>query len=70
MEIMVATFTTGTGKQVPHTDNTAMMKQNSCSISTTQSIQSFGRSYLKIKVFSMCIKYDPTANGSQRGAHT
>lgn len=67
---MVATFIIRTGKQVPHTDITAMMKQNSCSISTTQSIQSFGRSYLKIKVFSTCIKYDPTVSGSQRGTHT
>ena len=70
MEIIVAAFTTGTGKQVPHTDNTAMMKQNSCSISTTQSIQSFGRFYLNNSILSKCIIYAPTANGSHRGTKT
>ena len=40
------------------------------SISTTQSIQFFGRSYLKNSIFNMCIKYDSTVNESQRGAHT
>ena len=63
-------FTNVIGKLIPYTDNTAMIKQNSNSISTTQSILFFGRSYLKGNIFNMCIKYDPTVNGSQRGTHT
>lgn len=70
MEITVAMLTIIACMLIPHKVITAMMKQKSCSISTTQSIQSFGRSYLKISIFGTCIKYDPTVNGSQRGTHT
>lgn len=69
-EVIVAMFTRKIGKQIPHTDNTVMMLHKNNSISTTQSIQFFGRSYLKNSIFSICIIYDPTANGSQRGTHT
>jgi len=68
--MIVAMFTKKIGKQIPHIDNTAMIKHNNSNISTTQSIQFFGRSYLKNNIFSTCIKYDPTANESQRGTHT
>ena len=70
MDMIVATFINVIGKQIPHTDNTALIKQNSSSISTTHSNMFFGRSYLKNSIFNTYIKYDPAVNGSQRGKHT